>query len=285
MNHDLLQPETRAEALAMLAEHGADAKLLAGGTAVVLLLQQKLIAPAVLVDLGRVPGLDGIRQEDDGLHLGPMALLRDIERSPLVGEHLPALARACASVGNVRIRNQATIGGCLAEADYASDPPAMLLALEAEIRLEGVDGARTLPMVDFALGFYATALHPDELITDIRVPPLPASSRTAYLRFKARSAEDRPCLSVATVADLRNGTCSELRVAIGAATEAPIRLPQVEGLARGRAFDDRLISEVAEGYASQVEAIEDLRASAWYRKQMIRVYVRWALEALRRVDR
>lgn len=285
MNHDLLQPETRAEALAMLAEYGADAKILAGGTAVVLLLQQKLIAPSVLVHLGRIAGLDGIRHEDDGLHLGPMTLLRDIERSPLVDEHFPALARACGSVGNVRIRNQATIGGCLAEADYASDPPAMLLALEAEVRLEKAAGVRILPVKDFSLGFYSTALDPDELITNIRIPPLPASSRTGYLRFKARSSEDRPCLSVAAVADLENGACADLRVAIGAATEAPVRLPQVEGLARGRPLDDQLISEVADRYASQVEAIEDLRASAWYRRQMIRVFVRRALEGLLDGDR
>jgi len=285
MNHTWLQPETPAEALASLAEYGPEAKVLAGGTAIVLLLQQKLIAPAVLVHLGRITGLDAIRREDDGLHLGPMARLRDIERSQLVGEGLPALARACGSVGNVRIRNQATLGGCLAEADYASDPPAMLLALDAEIRLEKAGGARTLPMREFALGFYSTALQPDELITDIHIPPLPASSRTGYLQFKTRSSEDRPCLSVAAVADLEDGTCRELRIALGAATEAPLRLPQVEAVAKGRALDDGLISEVAEHYASQTEPIQDLRASAWYRKQMIRVCVRRALEGLRGGDR
>lgn len=281
MNHDLLQPKTQSEALAVLADHGADAKVLAGGTAVVLFLQQKLIAPAVLVDLGRIPGLNGIRMEDDGLHLGPMTLLREIERSKLVGEHFPALAKACASVGNVRIRNQATIGGCLAEADYASDPPAMLLALEAEVRLEKASGARILPIRDFALGFYTTALDPEELLTDIRIPRLPASSRAEYLRFKARSSEDRPCLNVAAVADLQDGTCAELRVAIGAATEAPIRLSQAEGLAKGQALDDGVIATVADHYAEQVQAIDDLRASAWYRKQMIRVNVRRALETVR----
>jgi len=284
MNHAWLQPEKPAEVLAALAEHGPEAKLLAGGTAMVLLLQQKLIAPGVLVDLGRVSELDAIRLAEDGLHIGPMTRLRDIEWSRLVAESLPALARACGSVGNVRIRNQATLGGCLAEADYASDPPAVLLALDAEIRLEKAGGARTLPIREFALGFYSTALQPDEMITDIRIPPLPASSRTAYLRFKARSSEDRPCLSVAVVADLEDRTCRELRIALGAATEAPLRMPRIEALAKGRAFDDELISEVAEQYASQTEPIEDLRASAWYRKQMIQVYVRRALQELRDDD-
>lgn len=281
MNHAWLEPETPAEVLAALAEHGPEAKLLAGGTAIVLLLQQKLIAPAVLVHLGRVSDLDAIRLAEDGLHIGPMTRLRELERSRLVAERFPALARACGSVGNVRIRNQATLGGCLAEADYASDPPAALLALDAEVRLERAGGARTLPMREFALGFYSTALQPDEMITDVRIPPLPASSRTAYLRFKARSSEDRPCLNVVAVGDLQDRTCRELRIALGAATEAPLRLPQVEALAKGRTFDDGLIAELAEQYAAQTEPIEDLHASAWYRRQMIRVYVRRALEGLR----
>jgi carbon-monoxide dehydrogenase medium subunit len=274
----MLHPASLPEALAALAERGDEARVLAGGTAVVLLLYQKLIFPDVLVNLGRVPGLDTIRVEEDGLHLGPLALLRDVELSPQVQQEWPGLAQACGVVGNVRVRNQATIGGNLAEADYASDPPAMLLALDAAVTVASATGSRAIPLADFYLGFYTTALQPDELITGVFVPRLPASARMAYLKFKTRSSEDRPCLGVAAIGSFEDGLCADLRVAVGAATEIPRRLPEVEALARGQSLTDELIAEIAEGYASQVDTLDDIRASSWYRTQMIRVHVRRALQ-------
>lgn len=292
MSLRFIQPESLSEALAALARYGDEAKVIAGGTAVALMLRQRLIAPEVLISLGRVPDLDYIRStsaaptgaggmEQPGVHLGPLALLRDVERSPLVRERYPALASACSAVGNVRIRNQATLGGNLAEADYASDPPAMLLALGASATATGPSGSRTIPLSDFFLGFYTTALQPDELITDICIPTLSPSTRTAYLKFKSRSSEDRPCVGVAVVAEIEDEICNDLRVAVGAACEVPRRLPEIEGLARGQTLTDAMIAEIAEGYAANIETLEDLRGSAWYRTQMIRVHVRRALLEVR----
>lgn len=278
MRPQLIQPQSLPEALDVLEQYGYDAKIVAGGTAVVLMLQQKLIAPEVLVSLGRVPDLDHIRPAEDGLHIGSLALLRDVEQSPLVRDRCPALAEACGAVGNVRIRNQATLGGNLAEADYASDPPAMLLALDASVTLTSTAGSRTVPLSDFFLGFYATALEPNEVVTDIFVPALPAEARMTYLKFKSRSSEDRPCVGVAAVATSDGAACTELRVAVGAACDAPQRLSEFEALAQGERLTDELISEIAEGYASNIETLDDLRGSAWYRTQMIRVHVRRALE-------
>jgi carbon-monoxide dehydrogenase medium subunit len=285
----LIQPTTLPEALDALAEHGDEAKVMAGGTAVNLMLQQRLIAPDVLVDVARIPGLDAI-QEGNGsphgsLHIGALVTLRDVELSPLVDERWPGLARACQEVGNVRVRNQATLGGNLAEADYASDPPAMLLALDARVVVQNASTSRAIPLADFFYGFYTTALEPDELITGIVVPGLPASTRMTYLKFKTRSSEDRPALGVAAVGTFDDGTCRDLRVAVGAATEIPQRLPEVEALAAGQPLTDDLIAEVAEGYATQVETLDDLRGSAWYRSQMIRTHVRRALEEIRNGDR
>jgi carbon-monoxide dehydrogenase medium subunit len=285
----LIQPTTLPEALDALAEHGDEAKVMAGGTAVNLMLQQRLIAPDVLVDVARIPGLDAI-QEGNGsphgsLHIGALVTLRDVEMSPLVDERWPGLARACQEVGNVRIRNQATLGGNLAEADYASDPPAMLLALDARVLVQNASTSRAIPLADFFYGFYTTALEPDELITGIVVPGLPASTRMTYLKFKTRSSEDRPALGVAAVGTFEDGTCTDLRVAVGAATEIPQRLPEVEALAAGQPLTDDLVTEVAEGYAAQVETLDDLRGSAWYRSQMIRTHVRRALEEIRNGDR
>ncbi len=281
MSLGFVQPESLPEALAALAKYGDEAKVIAGGTAVVLMLQQHLITPDVLLSLGRVPDLGYIRASDDGLHLGPLVPLRDVERSPLVRKQYAALAHACKLVGNVRVRNQATLGGNLAEADYASDPPAVLLALDTSVTVTNFSGSRTVPLSDFFLGFYTTALQPDELITDIFVPALPSSTRMIYVKFKTRSSEDRPCMGVAVVAELEDEKCTDLRVAVGAACEVPRRLSEVEALARGQALTDEVIAEVAEGYAANIETLEDLRGSAWYRTQMIRVHVRRALAEVR----
>jgi carbon-monoxide dehydrogenase medium subunit len=276
-----IQPESIAEVGATLAQYGYEAKIIAGGTAVVLMMQQKLIAPEVLVSLGRVPDLDYIRPTTEGLHIGPLTLLRNVALSPTTQQQLPALALACAEVGNVRIQNQATLGGNLAEADYASDPPAMLLALDASVTLSGPAGNRIVPLADFLLGFYTTALGLEEVITDIFVPSLPQDSRMTYLKFKSRSSEDRPCVGVAVVAAFEQAICTDLRVAVGAACEAPRRLPAAEALAQGQPLSDELIDEIAESYATNIETLNDLRGSAWYRTQMVRVHVRRALLEVR----
>lgn len=275
------QPETLSEAVALLGEDPDGRKLIAGGIAIVLMLQQGLIAPDALVSLARVPDLDSIRLSGEALHIGSLALLRDVASSPEVTLHFPALAYACSVVGNVRVRNQATFGGNLAEADYASDPPAMLLALNAVVIAVGRSVERQIPLADFFHGFYTTALEPDEVIQSISIPTLPAGTRMTYLKYKSRSSEDRPCVAVAAVASFNDETCADLRVAIGAACEIPRRLPQMEALAVNQPLSDELIAEIAEGYANEIEMLDDLRGSAWYRSQMIRVHLRRALEGLR----
>jgi carbon-monoxide dehydrogenase medium subunit len=281
MSFQFVQPESLPETLTTLAEYGDEAKVIAGGTAVVLMLQQRLITPTALVSLGRVPDLDDIRLEADGLHVGPLTLLRDLELSPLVRQQYPALARACGEVGNVRVRNQATLGGNLAEADYASDPPSMLLALNTVVKATNASGSRMIPLSDFFLGFYTTALQPDELITEIVIPTPGPASRMAYLSYKSRSSEDRPCVAVASVAEFEDEACTDLRLAVGAACDVPRRLPEIEALAKGKKLTDALIADLAGGYAANIEPMEDLRGSAWYRTQMIRVHVRRTLEEIR----
>jgi carbon-monoxide dehydrogenase medium subunit len=282
LNINYLEPADFNEASQMLLQHGEDAKIIAGGTALVLMLRQKLIAPQVLISLGRIAGQDFIRLEADGLHLGALVSLRQVEQSPLVRQFCPALARAYSLVGNVRIRNQATVGGNLAEADYASDPPSMLLALGALVKVSGPGGAREIPIAEFFLGFYTTALEPAEIVTEVILPALPANQRSSYQKFSARSAEDRPCVVVAASAAFApDGSCRDLRVVVGAAVETPQRLEQVESLARGTGLDDALIAAIADAYASQLEPLTDVRGSAWYRREMINVFVRRALQEVR----
>jgi aerobic carbon-monoxide dehydrogenase medium subunit len=275
------QPETAQEAIAALSEHGEDAKAVAGGTALSILLRQGLIRPTALVSLGQLPGLAEISQQDGMLKLGALVTHRAVELSPLVHDTVPSLAETFGVVANVRVRNAATVGGLVAEADYASDPPAALLALDAEVNVLGPRGPRAIPVADFFRGFYETALASDELVTAVRVPIPPAGTRAVYKKFVTRSSEDRPCLGVFATARLEGGICRELRVAVGAASETPRRFPDLEALAMGQRLEQDVICSVADGYAERIDTLSDMRGSAWYRTEMVRVWVRRAVEHAR----
>lgn len=276
-----LQPETLAEAVDLLDADPAGRTVVAGGTALVLMLHAGKVAPDALVSLARVPNLNSIWLSGDKLYFGALCLMSQIATSAVVRQYLPALARACDVIGSIRIRNQATIGGNLAEADYATDPPAALLALSAIVNVAGSSGERHIPIAEFYRGDYRTALQSGEIITSVSILLLPPNTRMTYLKYKSGSSPDRPCVSVAAAAVFDEGRCSDVRVAVGAASPTPRRLPEIEVLANGQPLSGDLIAEIAEGYAREIEPLDDLRGSAWYRTRMIRVHVRRALEALR----
>ena len=278
-----LEPSDFSEATSLLDQHADDAKIIAGGTSVVLMLQQKLIAPSVLISLGRVSNYDFIRHDKDGLHIGALTKLRDIERSDVVKKFCPALAHTFSVVGNVRVRNQATIGGNLSVADYAADPPAMLTALEARVQVHGgAEKKREIPLGEFFLGFYTTVLAPNEILTEVIVPALPSSARAVYHKYTSSSAEGRPCVAVGAVADFDpNGKCLDLKIAVGAAVETPQRVRDAEAMAHGHALSDELVAAIADEYARTLDPLTDVRGSAWYRKEMIRVFVKRAVQEVR----
>jgi carbon-monoxide dehydrogenase medium subunit len=276
-NGKFIQAESIEAALEALAEYGDEAKVVAGGTAVMLMLEHELIAPEVLVGIHRISGVDHLDLAERRLELGPMVSLRTLESSHLVISGFSVLSSACGSVGNVRVRNQATLGGNLGEADYASDPPTVLMVLGAEVSVRSIQGIRVIPISEFFHGFFTTDLHPDEMITQITIPAPPENSRSVYLKYRSRSSEDRPCVGVAALAVMEGGICQDLRVAVGAACEIPTRLSEIESLAQGQSLSDELIVEIADGYAREIEPLEDLRGSSWYRREMIRVHVKRAL--------
>ena len=278
-----LEPASFTEACALLVEHGEDAKVIAGGVSVSLMLGQKLIAPAVLVSLGRISGGGLIRLEADGLHIGALAKLHDLERSSVVRDFCPALAHAFSVVGNVRVRNQATLGGNLSSADYAADPPSMLTALDARVQVRGPETTREIPLNEFFLGFYTTALEPAEILTGVIIP---APARAAYFKYTSISAEGRPCVAVGAAAEFDAGNiCRDLRIAVGAAVETPQRIASAEALAQGRVLTDELAGAIADEYAMTLDPLTDVRGSAWYRREMIRVFVKRALLEVRNGSR
>ena len=266
-----LAPDTLEEALALKAEHGEGATVVAGGTFLAILLNQRFLAPQRFLSLRAVPDLTGIEANGE-LRLGAMETHRAVELSPAVRQGWPGLARAFALVASPRIRNQATVGGVLADADYASDPPAMLTALEARALVRSRDGEREIPLEELITGHYETSLRDDELIVGVRIP---REGRSTYRKFRSRSHEDRPCVGVA--ASLRGGS---LRVVVGAVAARPQWFPEICALADGHELDAVLAGEIADRYAQAIDPLADVRGSAAYRRRVIRVEVRRALEDL-----
>ena len=274
-----LRPETLGEVSALAREH-EDAKFVSGGTAVVLMLQQRLIFPTHLIALGGLTDVAGWREvtrTDTGLRIGGGVALSAVARSTDVRELAPSLASAAGVVGNARIRNQATMGGNVAESDYASDPPSVLVSLGATVEVDDGTTSRMVPAAEMFTDFFTTDLRTGEVVTAVHVPSAGPGSHSAYTKFCSRSAEDRPCVGVASSVRLADGVVSSLEVVLGAVAATPQRWPEVTRAALGRALDEEVAEEVAEGYATLVEPIEDHRGSAWYRREMVRVLVRRSL--------
>jgi carbon-monoxide dehydrogenase medium subunit len=229
-------------------------------------VNQGFLDPELLLSLGAVDGLARIDADGGELRLGAMARHRAIERAPET-EAWPALRRAFGLVASPRVRNQATVGGVLADADYASDPPAMLAALGARAVLRSPDGEREVGIEELILGHYETCIRPEELLVEVRVPAEPAAA--VYRKFRSRSSEDRPCVAVAAVRD-RAG----LRVVVGAVAETPQHFADVCALA------GELAAEIGRRYAERIAPIADARGSAAYRRRVTAVEVRRAVEAL-----
>jgi carbon-monoxide dehydrogenase medium subunit len=274
------EPESLQEALRLRSQLGDSAVVVAGGTFTGILVGQRLIRPEAFLHLGSVPGLDRIEHGGEGgadLRLGAMVRHRAVERSAAVRLGWESLGRAFAVVASPRVRNQATVGGVLCDADYASDPPAMFVALGARVVLASPRGTRELAVEDFITGHYSTQLRDDELLTHVVVPRTRA--RATYLKFRSRSHEDRPCAAVAVTADLEpDGTCRDLRVVAGAVADRPRLLRDACDLARGRRLDLEVAKSIARAYAEGVETLSDVRGSADYRRRVLGVVVRRALE-------
>ena len=278
----LARPRTIAEAIDLLEQHGDEAKVLAGGTALTIMLRAGLIDPSLVVALVDIPELDGLRATEGELEIGALRTHRSVARSDLIRDTVPVLADAFGKVGNVRVRNAATVGGVVAEADYASDPPAVLRGLDASIVVAGSSGERTIPADQFFVGFYETACGPAEVVTGVRIPIPPPATAAAYERFTTRSAEDRPCVGVfASCGRLADGSFGDIRVSVGAAAETPQRFPDLEEAANGTDLGDDAVDALAEGYAERIETLDDVRGSSSYRTKMIRVHVRRALRRAR----
>lgn len=278
MVSQFLRPKTLAEAARALAGAGEDGTLVAGGTAVVLMLREGLIAPSQLISLDAVtdPDYRGLGRTGQTVRIGGGQTISQVAASPLVRDLLPSLAHACAQVGNPRVRNRATLAGNLAEADYGSDPPAVLVCLGAYCRTISPRGTRTIAVRDLLTGYYETALAPDEIIVEVHVPVPAPGTGLSYVKYVSRSSEDRPCVGVA--ASIRTaGGVPEYTVVVGAVAGVPQVCADLLARTRGRPPGPDTYAELAAGYAARIRPLADARGSAWYRARMIEVFVRRAL--------
>jgi carbon-monoxide dehydrogenase medium subunit len=260
---DYLAASSAAEAIALLAEHGDDAKLLAGGHSLLPMMKLRLATPAVLVDIGRVDELSGITADGSDLVIGATTRHAELAASPLVRDQAPLLAHAAAQVGDPQIRHRGTIGGSLAHADPAADLPMALVALGGSVELRGPGGTRAVSADDFFAGYFETVLEPDEMITAVRVPATPGAP-WGYQKF-VRRANDWAIVGVAATGG---------RIALANMGPVPLRARAAEqALADGASA-----AEAAELAADGTEPGEDVHANRAYREHLARVLTRRALE-------
>lgn len=278
---ELLEPRTLPEAVALLDPADSSVRALAGGTALMLMMKARLFQPTRLISLHRLNGtLRGVRRtEDGGLSIGALTSLRELERSSLIAGSAPVIMDALRTLANVRVRNVATIGGHLAHGDPHMDLPPILLTLGARVRAVSARGERWIGISDLFVGYYQTAVAKDELIAEVEITPQPAAVRTAYAKCTALSADDWPAVGVAVWYRLEQQTIAEARIAISAATERPIRAGAAESVLTGAPAESKSFMRAADAAAEEVQTLADIRGSASYKREMVRVYVRRALEA------
>ena len=272
---DFLEPASLQEASRMVADLGDDCRMMAGGTALMLALRQRMLTPAHIVSLSRLDSLRGISFDPTkGLRIGALSRHCDVAASPVVQQHYPMLASMAARVANPQVRNQGTLGGNLCYGDPATDPPGCLMALGAQMVLANASGERVLRIEEFLVDYYVTAIEPDEVVVEIRVPvPAPGASGS-YVRFLRTAAEHRPLVNVSLLARRSGALCRSARLVVGASVPVSRRVRRAEEFLAGKTVTLDVADEAADMVAADIEPLSDSRGSADYRRDMVRVVAR-----------
>lgn len=273
----LVTPGSLAEAASELDRLGDRARVYAGGAELILLLRHGLLDVDYLVDIKRIPGLADVRWDGGVVRIGATATHRRIERDPVVRAHLPTLVAAESHVGNVRIRSQGTLGGNLCFADPHADPGTALLVYGASVVLEGSNGRRQMPLEEFLVGTYETALQPAELLAEVVAPPLPTGWGSAFLRVERFY---RPTLNVAVAASMADGRIADARLAVGCVGPRALRLSELEGQVRGLPLEAALrrVAEAGPYLEAQLDPVDDLLGSREYKLHITKVLLGRALQ-------
>lgn len=273
---DYAAPADVAEATAFLADHGSDARLLAGGQSLMPVLNMRLSRPRYVVDLNPISALDYIRADPDGLRIGAMTRHHTLLASDIVRKHCPLLWRAIPYIGHTAIRYRGTIGGSIVHADPSAEIPAVMVALDAELTLTARGGSRTVSASEFFVTYFTTAAEPTEVLTEIRVPPQSASTRVAICEL-ARRHGDFAIAGIALAAEPADGGLGDVRLCGFGVGDVPRRLDEVERLVSGEPLTDELLAEASQRASSAVEPETDMHASGAYRAEVTGVLTTRAL--------
>jgi carbon-monoxide dehydrogenase medium subunit len=274
---DYYSPKTLSEAFKLLAQYGEDAKVLSGGQSLLPLLKLRLGSAGHLVDIGRIPGLEYIREEDGHLKIGGRTREAALEHSDLIRSRYPILADTAAVIADPLVRNLATVGGNLAHGDPANDHPATMLALQAQVVASGAKGERTIPIDKFFTGLFTTALAADEILTEIRIPVPPPRSGGAYVKLERKVGDFATAAAAAEVTLGADGTVERAGIGLTAAGPMPIEAVEAERFLRGKKPDDGAIREAARLAAAATSPSADRRGSVEYKREMARVLTGRAL--------
>ena len=264
------RPASLDEALALLERYGAEGRILAGGQSLVPALNMRLAAPGALIDINRLPGLDGIALEPAGLVIGALARHEAVEASPLVARHTPLLAQAMPYVGHRAIRTRGTVGGSVALADPAAELPACLVALDAVVRVAGPGGKREIPAGRFFLGIYTTDLAPGEIVTAVVVPPIQSGWRSHFAEL-ARRQGDFALVGLAAHCRVEGGAIKEARLAFCGVGATPVRASRAEAALFGRRPDAAVLAEAGRALDADLDPSDDVHASSALRRHLGRV--------------
>ena len=276
---EYLAPDSLSSALDIMAEHGDEAKVLAGGQSLVPSMNFRLLQPSLLVDLNGIHELSYIAEDDDGLRIGAMTRQRQLERDALVARRLPLLHEAMPHVAHVQIRNRGTLGGSLAHADPAAELPVIMVALDGRIRVKSIERERWIEAENFFEGVFATSLDDDEILVEVSLPPLPDRTGTCFLEFSRRKG-DYALLGVAALVTLdQSGICRQARLVYLNAAEYPVNARRAAEVLVGEKPDARLFAAAADvAVESEIRPAGHIHASVPYLRHLARVLTQRALE-------
>jgi carbon-monoxide dehydrogenase medium subunit len=276
---DYAEPTTLNEAVSLLTRINGTVNLLAGGTDLLVEIKEQLRRPDYVINIKKIPGMDGLRfNAKDGLRLGALVTMREVEISPVIREKYPALRQSVSEVGSIQIRNRATLAGNICRASPSADTLPPLIADRASVRIFGPDGERVIPLEEFFTGPGKTLLKSNEILTSIIVPPPAPFTGSAYIKLGRRKAMELATVGVAVTLTLSGRTCRDIRIALGAVAPTPIRAKRAEAVMLGQPFDEDHIEAAAQTAMEESRPISNVRGSADYRREMVKVLTRRAIQ-------
>ncbi|MCK6693580.1 MAG: xanthine dehydrogenase family protein subunit M [Thermoanaerobaculia bacterium] len=275
---DYESPATVGEAIALLQRYGSDAKILSGGHSLIPMMKLRLATPERIIDISGIKGLDYIREEDGFLKIGALAKESALEESALIARKYPLLLDAAKMIADPSVRNRATVGGNLAHGDAANDHPAVMLAYRAEIIATGPRGQRTIPIDEFFLGFFMTALEPDEILTEIRIPIPPAGSGGAYKKMERKVGDYATAATAVQLTVDGNGVCRHIGIGLTNVSAAPMRAQRSEDALRDQRLSDELIKQAAVMAGQDCDPNPDLRGSIEYKRSVVKTLTERAIK-------